>query len=110
MMAGLPVIASNFPLWSEIVLGSSAGLCVDPLKPDAIAEAAFRMSAKPDETLEMGRRGQLAVSQQYNWQQESKRLVALYGELVGASRRHAQMASGSGDRHHGAPKSLSEKS
>lgn len=96
MMAGLPVIASNFPLWSDIVLGSGAGLCVDPLKPDEIAEAAFRMSMRPDETLEMGRRGQLAVCQQYNWQQESKRLLALYGELVGAPRGQAKMITALG--------------
>lgn len=91
MMSGLPVIASNFPLWSEIVLGSGAGVCVDPLKPDAIAEAAFGLSTNAEERLEMGRRGQLAVSQQYNWQQESNRLVALYGELVGAPSGHGKI-------------------
>jgi glycosyltransferase involved in cell wall biosynthesis len=96
MAAGLPVIASDFPLWREIVLGSGAGLCVDPLKPDAIAVAAFRLSANADERLAMGRRGQLAVCQNFNWEQESQRLLELYGMLVGASRGHPQMVSAAG--------------
>jgi glycosyltransferase involved in cell wall biosynthesis len=96
MMAGLPVIASDFPLWREIVVGSGAGLCVDPLKPDAIAEAAFRLSANADERLAMGRRGQLAVCQRFNWQQESQRLLELYGTLLGSSRDQPRMISVAG--------------
>jgi glycosyltransferase involved in cell wall biosynthesis len=96
MMAGLPVIASDFPLWREIVLGSRAGVCVDPLKPEAIAEAAFLMSNSPDDRIAMGLRGQLAVRQHFNWQGESERLLELYGTLAGASRHHPQMISAAG--------------
>lgn len=96
MAAGLPVIASDFPLWREIVLGSGAGVCVDPLRPDAIAGAAFGLSASVDERLAMGRRGQRAVWQNFNWQQESQRLLDLYETLVGASRGHPQMISAAG--------------
>lgn len=82
MMAGLPVIASNFPLWKDIVEGSDAGFCVDPLDAHAIAEAAFRMGSDAGARLEMARRAQLAVRQHYNWQEESLQLLALYGALA----------------------------
>ena len=85
MMAGLPVIASNFPLWKEIVEGSDAGFCVDPLDARAIAEAAFRLGSDPEARLEMARKAQLAVSQRYNWQEESLQLLALYGKLAGSN-------------------------
>jgi len=83
MMAGIPVIASDFPLWREIVEGNRCGLTVDPLDPRAIADAICYLIEHPDEAVEMGRRGRQAVEQKYNWRQEEMKLLELYGSLLG---------------------------
>lgn len=78
MSAGIPVIASNFPLWKEIIEGHNCGLCVDPLDSRAIAEAIDYLVAHPAKAEEMGRNGQCAVHQTYNWAIEETKLLQFY--------------------------------
>lgn len=82
MSAGVPVIASNFSLWREIVEGNNCGLCVDPLNPAAIAEAIDYLVNNPQEAEQMGRNGQKAVEERYNWAIEEQKLLKLYRELL----------------------------
>ncbi len=86
MSAGLPVIASDFPLWREIVEGSDCGLCVDPLDAGEIAEAIDFIVSQPERAREMGRNGQRAVAERYNWQQEERKLLDTYRDLSRGSR------------------------
>lgn len=82
MSAGVPVIASNFSLWREIVEGNDCGVCVDPLNPVEIAEAVDFMVKNPDRAEEMGRNGQRAVYDKYNWAIEEQKLFDLYARLA----------------------------
>lgn len=82
MAAGLPVIVSRFPRWQEIVERNRCGLCVDPQKPEAIAEAIDYLMAHPDERRAMGERGRKAVQQHYNWETENKNLLVLYESIL----------------------------
>lgn len=82
MSAGIPVIASDFPLWREILERNDCGLCVDPLDPQAIAQAIDFLVAHPKRAEQMGRNGQRAVQEKYNWAIEEKKLLALYEQLV----------------------------
>lgn len=82
MAAGIPVIASNFPLWKEIVEGEECGLCVDPLKPEEIAEAIQWLFDHPEEAETIGLNGRKAVEEKYNWESESKKLLSLYEEVL----------------------------
>lgn len=54
MSAGIPVIASNFPLWRQIVEENECGLCVDPLDPKAIAAAIDHLVENPQLARRMG--------------------------------------------------------
>ncbi len=82
MAAGLPVIASNFPLWKEIVEGNNCGICVDPLNPKEIADAIKYLIERPEERKRMGENGRRAVLERYNWEKESEKLLRLYKELL----------------------------
>ena len=83
MAAGIPVIASDFPVWREIVESAGCGLLVDPLDPASIAVAMQWIIDNPDEAAEMGKRGRVAVVSKYNWAPEAERLVAFYCERLG---------------------------
>lgn len=81
MSAGVPVISSDFPLWKEIIEGNSCGLCVDPFDTQAIADAIDYLVNNPAEAEAMGRRGQSAVENKYNWAIEEEKLLALYSSF-----------------------------
>lgn len=78
MSAGIPVIASDFPLWREIIHGNDCGLLVDPLDPAAIAKAIDYLVTNPAEAQRMGANGRKAVNERYNWAIEEQKLFAFY--------------------------------
>jgi glycosyltransferase involved in cell wall biosynthesis len=85
MSAGIPVIASDFPLWREIIAGNDCGLLVDPLNPTQIAEAIDYLVTNPEEAERMGRNGRKAVLERYNWPNEEKKLLVFYERVLAAS-------------------------
>ena len=71
MAAGLPVVASSFPLWEEIIIKNNCGICVNPKSSQEIAEAVRWIIENPIKSNEMGKRGRMAIEKEYNWEIES---------------------------------------
>lgn len=81
MSAGIPVIASNFPLWKEIIENNQCGICVDPLDAKEIEAAIQRVIDNPKEASRMGRNGREAIEKYFNWEQESTKLLEVYKQI-----------------------------
>jgi glycosyltransferase involved in cell wall biosynthesis len=81
MAAGMPVVASDFPVWRAIVDDAGCGLLVDPQDPQAIAAALCTLLADDEMARAMGARGQQAVVLKYSWAAEAAKLNALYSDL-----------------------------
>ncbi len=84
MSAGIPVIASNFPLWQDIIEGNDCGICVDPMDPQAIAKAIDFFITNPERAQQMGNNGYRAVQEKYNWGIEELKLLMFYANLIKA--------------------------
>jgi len=82
MTAGIPVIASNFPLWKEIVENNNCGICVNPNDEKEIAEAINYLLKNVNKAEEMGQNGQKAVKEKYNWNIEENKLFKIYEQLL----------------------------
>jgi glycosyltransferase involved in cell wall biosynthesis len=82
MAAGLPVVATHFPLWKDILEESGAGVTVDPLNPEAIAKEVTALLQDQKRRQLMGERGQKAFRDVYNWDSEEKKLLSLYRDLT----------------------------
>ena len=81
LAAGLPVVASDFPFWRELLEPVGCALFVDPLDPAQIAGAIEELLADEQRASEMGRRGAAAVRERFSWHGEAPKLVALYERL-----------------------------
>jgi len=79
MASGLPVVASDFPLWRPLV--GDAGVMVDPTDPRDIAHGVVRILSDEDAASSMSSAGRLAFEQKYSWESERRRLEVLYAEL-----------------------------
>jgi glycosyltransferase involved in cell wall biosynthesis len=83
MLVGLPVVASNFPLYREIVEPHHCGLLVDPSRPEEIAGAMEYLIEHPQQARDMGENGRRAVIEEFNWTTESEKLLQIYETVLG---------------------------
>jgi len=78
LAAGLPVAASRLPELSRIVDQGELGRTFTPGEPAALSMALNEILEDPERHDEMRQRAREAAKR-YTWEQESKKLLALYG-------------------------------
>ena len=81
MMAGLPVICTDFLIWKEIIEENNCGICVNPNDTSTIAEAINFLVENPNMAKKMGKNGRQAVIEKYNWKSQEKILINFYENL-----------------------------
>lgn len=80
--AGLPIVAADLPDTAAIVQGYGIGEVFGADRPDQLAAAIERVIA--DEA--RYRAASVAAADELDWRQEADALVALYADVLGASR------------------------
>ena len=78
--AGLPVVASNFPELKRIIEGYNLGKTFNPEDPKDIAAAINDVLSDKARYEEM-RKNALEAAKVFNWENESKKLLAIYRNL-----------------------------
>ena len=82
MMAGVPIISSDFPELSRVLKEVGSGLTVDPDSPEAIANAVDKLADNQILRQEMKEKGRTAALKKYNWEPQSRILSDMYRKLV----------------------------
>ncbi len=82
MALGLPILASNFPLYKSIVEDLHCGYCVDPEEPDEVARMIHRLLENDELARKLGENGRAELSARFNWANEVQKLVGLYEDIL----------------------------
>lgn len=82
MAAGVPVIASDFPLWRRIIETHGCGILVDQSSPADVGAAIDWMYENPEDARKMGENGRRAIRDQLNWESESTKLHQVYAGIL----------------------------
>ncbi|MFN8488772.1 MAG: glycosyltransferase family 4 protein [Caldilineaceae bacterium] len=82
MLAEIPVIAPDFAVEvAPIIKEAECGILVNPADPCDIADALDYLANNKATRQSLGHNGRKAVLEQYNWECEAAKLVALYNEI-----------------------------
>jgi len=79
MMAGLPVIMSNFEYWQSFF--GDVAIYTDPNDSKAISYSIRKLLSNPNQMKSLGKKGQRLVKNKLNWEEESIKLIRLYNSL-----------------------------
>ncbi len=81
MMAGVPIISSNFPELERVLSEVQSGLTVNPESPEDICKTVELLASNSELRNSMSHNGRNAALDRYNWKPQSLILRDLYRKL-----------------------------
>ncbi|MCI8812195.1 MAG: glycosyltransferase family 4 protein [Oscillibacter sp.] len=83
MAMGLPVILSDSAYARQVMERYKFGILVNPADVEETVRAVRRLAEYPEEAARMGREGRRAIAEEFNWDTQVEKLLALYRDLTG---------------------------
>ncbi|USQ76096.1 glycosyltransferase family 4 protein [Ornithinimicrobium cryptoxanthini] len=80
--AGIPAVASDFPLWRSIIEEYDCGILVNEESPEEIARAVGRYAEDPELLTRHSHNARKAALGDLNWNREEKVMLAAYERLA----------------------------
>jgi glycosyltransferase involved in cell wall biosynthesis len=87
MAAGCPLVASDLPVVRELARPGEHFLALAPDDPAGLALALLRVADEPRDSRERTRRARRHVAEHLRWEQSTRRLLALYEEMLAVPAR-----------------------
>jgi glycosyltransferase involved in cell wall biosynthesis len=92
IMAELPIACSDFPFLRQVVVTNELGKVFDPSDPESIADAVRGLVSVPG-TLAACRARLNLVKRRYCWEEEARKMMAVYRSVAPAARLGAPSES-----------------
>jgi glycosyltransferase involved in cell wall biosynthesis len=83
-----PVIASHVGGMPEVIAHNETGLLVPPNKPDALADAIFKLFQDPQKRAQLGQAAQREMRENYSTVQRTQKVLSIYDELLKGAHPH----------------------
>lgn len=79
---GIPVIATNYSMWENIVFDEyKCAITVNPYNVEEIKNAIMQLLKDPERANNMGKIGRFAVIEKFNWKSQEKILLKIYNSI-----------------------------
>lgn len=82
MALGLPVLISDTGYAKKLLSKDKFGVSTNPEDPEDMARNIKELISNPTASENMGKVGKQLVKTRFNWQEEEKKLIKLYNELL----------------------------
>ena len=82
LAAGLPVVGADVPTIREVIERWNCGVVVSPESPEDIARGIAQIARDENLRIMMSRNARRAAEEEYNWENEGKKLDILFSSLL----------------------------